>query len=102
MLDSTIVSVHQHSAGAKKILNKQAIGCSRAGLSTKIHVLCDGKGRPIAFYLTGGEAHDLQAADTLLGKVNAPALLADKAYYAQERVLYILEKDNCLAVIPAS
>ena len=85
----------------KKILNEQAIGRSRAGFSTKIHALCDGKGRPIAFHLTGGEAHDLQGADTLLEKVNAPALLADKAYYAQKRVLARLQNSNCVAVIPS-
>src|SRR6201747_84081 len=41
MIDSTIVRAHQHSAGAKKIGEDQAIGRSRGGLSTKIHTLVD-------------------------------------------------------------
>jgi transposase len=97
MLDATILRAHQHNAGAKKSLNRQAISRSQSGLNIKIHALCDGKGRPIAFHLTGGEAHDLQGADALLEKVNAPALLADKAYYAQGRVLDRLKKINCSA-----
>ena len=95
MIDSTIVKAHQHSAGAIKNMqndNKQAIGRSKAGLTTKIHTVCEAKGRSTAFYLTGGEAHDLQGADLLLDNINAPRLLADKAYDADYRVLKRLEK----------
>jgi hypothetical protein len=35
----------------------QALGRSCGGLSTKIHVRADAKGHPLAFALTGGEAH---------------------------------------------
>jgi transposase len=37
MIDST-VRAHQHSAGAKKDGENQAIGRSKGGLSTKIHL----------------------------------------------------------------
>ena len=37
--DSTFCKVHQHAAGARKILDEQAIGVSRGGKNTKIHVL---------------------------------------------------------------
>jgi hypothetical protein len=30
-------------------------------LSTKIHLMVDALGNPLAFFLTGGQAHDLQA-----------------------------------------
>ena len=63
MIDSTIVRAHQHSAGAQKTGEDQAIGRSRGGLSTKIHALVDALGNPIGFFLTGGEAHDLVGAD---------------------------------------
>jgi transposase len=84
----------------KKSHYQQAIGRSAGGLSTKIHVLADGKGRPIAFHLTAGNAHDLQGADALLERVNAGILLADRAYNAKERVVDKLKANNCLAVIP--
>jgi len=31
-------------------------------LSTKIHTLVDALGNPLGFFLTAGQAHDLQAA----------------------------------------
>jgi hypothetical protein len=37
MLDSTVVRAHQHSAGAPKKDENQALGRSKGGLSTKIH-----------------------------------------------------------------
>jgi hypothetical protein len=43
---------------AQKGSKQAAIGRSRGGLSTKIHVLVDALGNPLRFDLTGGEAHD--------------------------------------------
>ena len=54
---------HQHSAGAQKVGEDQAIGRSRGGLSTKIHTVVDALGNPVDFFLNGGEAHDLVGAD---------------------------------------
>ena len=79
----------------------QAIGRSKGGLSTKIHAICDALGNPTRFHLTGGEAHDLQGADVLLKDLEAGALLADKAYDAQERVRDMLAQKQCEAVIPS-
>ena len=47
MIDATIVRAHQHSAGARKKNGEQAIGRSRGGLTTKIHVLVDALGNPV-------------------------------------------------------
>ena len=47
-------------------IRNQALGHSRAGLTTKIHVRADAKGRPLAFALTGGEAHDITGVDELM------------------------------------
>ncbi|MFO1082585.1 MAG: IS5 family transposase [Reyranellaceae bacterium] len=92
MIDSTIVRAHQHSAGAqKKNGQDQAIGRSKGGLSTKSHTLVDPLGNPIAFFLTPGQAHDLQGADALLPQMNANTLLADKAFDVDQRVIKPLE-----------
>lgn len=69
-------------------------------MSTKIHATCDALGNPTAFFLTPGQAHDLQGADALLPTITASCLLADKAYDARERVLDILEEKGVEAVIP--
>ena len=43
-----------------------ALGRSRGGFSTKIHILCDGKGHPLGFHLTAGQAHETTAVESLL------------------------------------
>lgn len=62
--------------------------------------MCDALGNPIGFHLTTGQAHDLDGADILLENLQANALLADKAYDADERVLLRLKAMDCKAVIP--
>jgi transposase len=101
MIDSTVVRAHQHSAGAKKKAGEdQAIGRSRGGLSIKLHAMTDALGNPIAFHLTGGEAHDLVGADHLLPGMEAGTLIADKAFDANERVREPLAEAGKTAVIP--
>ena len=77
-----------------------AIGRSGGGLSTKIHTLVDALGNPLGFFLTGGEAHDLVGADHLLPTMAADALIADKAFDADARVLEPLAAAGKTAVIP--
>ena len=61
----------------------QALGRSRGGFSTKVHLKSDFDGRPIAFHLTGGEAGDSPLFKLLLDlgpDVTPRAALADKGY----------------------
>ena len=44
----------------------EALGRSRGGFSTKIHIRAEGWGKPITFHLTGGERHDSIALPALL------------------------------------
>ncbi|VWC63941.1 ISBm1, transposase orfB, degenerate [Burkholderia lata] len=46
LIDSTIVRAHQHSAGPQKN-GPQALGRSRGGLTTKLHLAVDEAGRPL-------------------------------------------------------
>jgi len=69
-------------------------------LSTKIHAECDALGNPTDFHLTEGQAHDLEGADVFLEDFEAGALLADKAFDADERVLDKLKEKGAEAVIP--
>jgi len=95
------LSGHINTApGRQKKADDQAIGRSRGGLSTKIHALVDALGNPLAFYLSGGQTHDLAGADVLLPGMTAETLLADKAYDADERVLKRLKESGKTAVIP--
>lgn len=69
-----------------------ALGRSRGGLSTKIHQLVDGQGRPLVIALTAGQAGDSPMLKWLLAELavnrtgrgrprtRPDALLGDKAY----------------------
>jgi transposase len=78
----------------------QAIGRSQGGLSTKIHATVDALGNPTGFLLTPGQACDLEGADALLPALDAPIVIADKGYDAEERVLQPLQQAGKTAVIP--
>ena len=84
----------------KKKGNDQAIGRSKGGLSTKIHATVDALGNPTGFLLTPGQACDLEGADALLPALEAPVVLADKGYDADQRVLQPLAQAGKTAVIP--
>jgi len=60
----------------------------------------DALGNPVAFHLTGGQVSDLDGADALLPGVAAPAVIADKGYDAEARVLAPLRAAGKTAVIP--
>jgi len=69
-------------------------------LSTKINLMVDALGNPLAFFLTPGQAHDLEGADALLPQMKADTLLADKAFDADERVIEPLQAVGKKPVIP--
>ena len=46
--------------------NREALGWSKGGFSTKIHLRCDGNGLPITFLLTVGERHEAVVFEQLM------------------------------------
>lgn len=77
MLNSTIMRANQHSAGAQKRVD-QAIGRSLGRLTTKIHVMVDKLGSPVAL----SPRPNLAQAKPLLAQVDPEVFLADTAYDA--------------------
>ena len=69
----------------------QALGRSRGGFSTKIHVSVDGLGNPLRFILTGGQQHDITQAEELIAGYAGEHVLADQGYDAQEFRQHILD-----------
>lgn len=79
-IDGSIVKAHQHSAGASSKAD-EAIGKSKGGNTSKIHLAVDSYGLPIEFTITGGQLHDSKAAKPLIGKLpKAKYIIADKGY----------------------
>jgi len=82
-VDATITRVHQHGAtlrraqGAESNYRKlgdpeppdHAIGRSRGGMTCKVHLAVDGKGRPLGLVLTGENAADTSFFTTVLATI---------------------------------
>ncbi len=49
-------------------------------MTTKIHTVCDGQGRPLRFIITAGQQGDITTAPALLDGFKAGGVIADKAY----------------------
>jgi hypothetical protein len=78
MIDTSMVRVHQHAACIADSGN-QAVGRSRGGLTSKLHVVVDGNGLPLRLGITAGQAHDNRLCSTLLsGLAPRTMLLADR------------------------
>lgn len=91
-IDGTVVRAHRAAAGARKDTEnpeKPALGRSRGGYSTKIHVLTDATGILLSVTVTAGQKHEapefpnvMENADlSLRPKKHRPTAVAgDKAY----------------------
>ncbi|MFD4377496.1 IS5 family transposase [Streptomyces sp. NPDC058486] len=73
-VDSTVVRAHQHAAGARKGGRDPALGRSRGGLTSKIHLACDGLGRPLAFVVTGGNTNDCTRFTAVMEAIRVPRI----------------------------
>ncbi|MFJ7150673.1 IS5 family transposase [Streptomyces sp. NPDC100445] len=117
-VDSTVVRAHQHAAGARKKgatcsgePADHALGRSRGGLSTKVHLAADGGARPLAFTVTAGQAGDAPAFETVMSRIRVPrsgpgrprtrpfVVLADRAY-SSRAIRSHLRRRGIRAVIP--
>src|SRR3954469_17327137 len=78
----------------------QALGRSRGGLTSKIHMLADALGRPLRLILTGGQVHDIVTAPALLEGIDGGAVIADKAYDSNH-LRQLIANAGMLAVIPS-
>ncbi|GAB3374406.1 IS5 family transposase [Azotobacter armeniacus] len=98
-IDGTYVKAHQHSAGAATD-QPEAIGKSRAGHTSKIHLAVDAYGLPVAFEITGGEVNDCSSAPELIAQLpSAEAIVADKGHDS-ECIREQIEAQGAQAVIP--
>jgi transposase len=78
--DGSYIRAHQHASGARRG-EERAIGKSRGGATTKLHIASDAHGNPIDFEVTGGEVHDAKVARQLIEKIGvAENFIADKGY----------------------
>ncbi|MFF7183618.1 IS5 family transposase [Streptomyces sp. NPDC008121] len=110
-VDSTVARAHQHAAGARKKgqgtgdeVHDHALGRSRGGLTTKIHLACDGRGRPLGFVLTGGNAADCTQFERVMDAIKVlrvgpgrprtrpDHVLGDKGYSSRKIRAYLRKR----------
>jgi transposase len=88
-----------------------AIGRSRGGLTCKVHLVADGKGRPLSWVLTGGNINDTTMMTAVLDGIRVPRagkgrprtrpdrVLADKGYPSKANRAW-LRQHGIAATIP--
>ena len=98
-IDGTYAKAHQHSAGAVGP-DPQAIGKSRAGLTTKLHLAVDAYGLPSHFEITGGQVADCSVAPNLIVELlEAEVIVGDKGYDSR-RIREQIEAQGSQSAIP--
>jgi transposase len=107
-----VIRAHQHAAGASgSDAEAEALGYSKGGFSTKIHLRCEGKGKPVTFRLTVGQRNESVVFEALMEqgevkrvgrgrpRVRPQRVAADKAYTGKPIRAY-LHRRGIGAVIP--
>jgi transposase len=91
--------------------DRENLGRSRGGLSTKIHLAADTRSRPLARVTTAGQRHDSLAARAVLERIRIrrsgagrprtrpDGVLADKAY-SNAKIRGMLRRRGIAATIP--
>jgi transposase len=131
-VDSTICRAHQHAAGARRDGAGQkeppggdgrgsevepadhGLGRSRGGLSTKVHLVCEQRQRPLALIVTGGQRGDSPQFIPLLEAIRVPRpgpgrprrrpdrVRGDKAYSSRANRAYLRRRGiKCTIAEPA-
>lgn len=121
-VDSTINRAHQHAAGARRRPDEQveppgdeptdhALGRSRGGLTTKIHLACEQGRKPLSLVITAGQRADSPRMTAVLEAIRVARagrgrprtrprrVLADKAYSSRANRSY-LRTHGITATIP--
>lgn len=78
----------------------EALGRSRGGFSTKIHLAVDAVGKPLKFLFTAGQESDIAQAEALIAGEGAKCIVADKGYDSQAFVDVILQQ-GAKPVVPS-
>jgi transposase len=74
--------------------SEQALGRSRGGFSTQIHVVVDGLGYSLRLRLTAGQRHDITQAPDLLAGFEFDYVIADRGYAGQDFVDLVLDSGS--------
>lgn len=127
-VDSTVCRAHQHAAGARRDGSRQkeppggsrtepedhALGRSRGGFTTKIHLACEQGQRPLSLLVTAGQRGDSPQFVAVLEAIRVPRtgpgrprvrpvrVRGDKAYSSRANRAYLRRRGiRCTIAEPA-
>lgn len=103
IIDSTVIRAHPCAAGAPRKRGnqaQQALGRSRGGFSTKLHLTVEALGNSLRFLLTAGQCADSPQAQLLIADLFFERLIADKAYDTN-KLRNLLAALGAEAIIPS-
>lgn len=99
-IDSSCIKIHRTAGGAKGEPGLM-VSARLKGENTKLHAVCDDKGRPHVLLLTPGNTHDAKVAMLAINAVPASDyLVADKGYDSNAIRKWLIERGTT-PVIPA-
>ncbi|GAA4887200.1 hypothetical protein GCM10023237_00360 [Streptomyces coeruleoprunus] len=93
------------------VARREALGRSRGGLTTKVHLAVDGRGLPVSIVLSTGNTADCTMLPAVLDAIRIPRIgpgrprtrpdrvVADKAY-SSRKIRLLLRRRNIKATIP--
>lgn len=114
-IDGTNVRAHRAAAGAQDCTDQaepddHALGRSRGGWGTKVHLVTDGAGLPLVAAITQGQAGEAPQATALLDRVRVcrpngtvrqrPERVAGDKAYSSRQIRVWLRQRHVQAVIP--
>ena len=104
MMDGSHIRAHQHLAGAAAYSgeDEHAIGMSRGGMTSKIHLMVDACGNPLEVIITAGNINDISVAPELIAAIDlaeTQAVIADKGYDS-DKLRVQIEEEGSEANIP--
>ncbi|GII63494.1 IS5 family transposase [Sphaerisporangium krabiense] len=114
MLTSTLARVKGDDGGTidtKRSQRRRALGRSRGGLTTKLHLITEARGLPMRLHVTGGNVVDCSAFEAVMAgrrlarigpgrpRTRPDRLIADKDYSSRKIRTY-LRRRGIQAVIP--
>ena len=104
-------SSYKKTGQAEPVPDREGLGRSRGGLTTKIHLVADSQCRPIARVTTAGQRHDSVAFTPVMADISIvrscggtprttpDRVLADKAY-STRKIRNTLRRRGIKATIP--
>lgn len=100
-IDSSCIKVHRTAGGAKGGPWLMASASPKGARNTKLHAVCDEKGRPHVLLLTPGNTHDAKVAILAINAVPpSDYLVADKGYDSNALRSWLIER-AATPVIPS-